>query len=103
MFGERLKKVRERKKLTQGEASKRMGIVRSTYANYENGKREPDNETLKKMAEFYEVSLDYLLGNDNNPLNNDQAKNDELMNILARLPQDKKELVIEVAKKFLTD
>lgn len=103
MKSERLRLLREKRGLSQVEAAKRMGIVRTTYSNYEAGNREPDNDTLRKIAEFFEVSTDYLLGNDSNPLNNDQAKNDELMDILARLPQDKKELVIEVAKKFLKD
>lgn len=101
---ERLRSLREKRGISQGEAAKRMGLVRTTYSNYEAGNREPDNETLKRFAEFFEVSTDYLLGNDtikNN--NNDQAKNDELLDILSRLPQDKKRLVIEVAKSYLGD
>ncbi len=36
----------------------------STYANYEYGRREPDVETMKKLAKLYNVTVDYLVGND---------------------------------------
>lgn len=63
----RLRSLREKKRLTQEEAAKRIGIARPTYANYEAGNREPDIETLIKIAEFYKVSLDYLVGRTDNP------------------------------------
>ena len=61
----RLRSLRERKKISQGEAAKRMGIVRTTYSNYEAGNREPDNYTLKVLSDFYGVTTDYLLGTSN--------------------------------------
>ncbi|EEK78227.1 Transcriptional regulator, XRE [Bacillus cereus R309803] len=42
--------------------AKQLGIARTTYAMYEQGKREPDYNTLIKLATFFEVSIDYLLG-----------------------------------------
>jgi len=54
--------LREKRGLSQVEAAKRMGIVRTTYSNYEAGNREPDIDTIKKFADFFEVSIDYLLG-----------------------------------------
>lgn len=41
-----------------------MGVSESCISQYENGKREPDNNTLIKLADFFEVSVDYLLGAD---------------------------------------
>ena len=38
-----------------------LEITRQAYSNYENGNRAPDNETLLKLAEFFEVTVDYLL------------------------------------------
>lgn len=95
---ERLRALREKKGLTQSEAAKKMGIVRSTYSNYEAGNREPDNDTLKKFAEFYEVSIDYLLGN----ITNDQAMND-VIEAYDRLPQHKKKLVDDMIKALLDE
>lgn len=65
MFGERLKTLRNEKKLRQEDVAKKIGIARTTYAMYEQEKREPDNDTLQKLANFYEVSVDFLLGRTN--------------------------------------
>ncbi|WP_339314693.1 helix-turn-helix transcriptional regulator [Paenibacillus sp. FSL M7-0896] len=62
MLSERLSLLRKEKKLTQKELSQKLKMARTTYSGYENGSREPDNETLNKFAEFYNVSTDYLLG-----------------------------------------
>lgn len=61
---ERLKILRKEKKVTQGEIAKFLGIARTTYANYEQGTRQVDNKTLNKLADFFNVSTDYLLGRD---------------------------------------
>lgn len=61
-YGERLKKLRESKKLSQQQLAEKLNINRSTYARYELGQTQPDFETLEKLADFFEVSTDYLLG-----------------------------------------
>lgn len=65
MIGGRLSKLRKEKKMTQEEISKKLGIPRSTYSNYESGKREPDFNTAELIAEFLDVSIDYLIGRTN--------------------------------------
>lgn len=62
MFANTLKELRKKENLTQGQLSAKLGISRDTLANYEIGRREPDFETLKKIAKYFEVSTDYLLG-----------------------------------------
>lgn len=62
MFGTRLHTLRKERKLRQEDMAKQLGIARTTYAMYEQGKREPDYNTLIKLATFFEVSIDYLLG-----------------------------------------
>lgn len=61
-FTTRLKKLRKEKNLFQSEVAEEIGIASSSYSNYEQGTRSPDNETLIKLAKFFEVSIDYLLG-----------------------------------------
>ena len=61
---ETLLKLRKSKGATQKELADFLGISRQAYANYENGNREPDNNTLLKLASYFNVSVDYLLGND---------------------------------------
>ncbi|ADV95522.1 HTH-type transcriptional regulator Xre [Bacillus subtilis] len=65
-FSIRLKKLRDGKKMNQQEVADNLGIARTTYASYEQGKREPDHETLVKIANFFEVTVDYLLGHQPN-------------------------------------
>ena len=61
-FNERLRFLREQRGLSQAEVARRLNIHRITYGQYEQGKRHPDFATLIRIANFYEVSLDYLLG-----------------------------------------
>jgi len=63
MLSNKLKQLRNTTKLTQSEFAKKIDVARTTYAMYEQGHREPDYETLKKIAKFHEVTIDYLLGN----------------------------------------
>lgn len=62
MFGKRLSALRKQKGLSQYELADRLGYSRGQIANYEQGKREPDYETLRKIADFFDVTTDYLLG-----------------------------------------
>jgi transcriptional regulator with XRE-family HTH domain len=62
-LGEKLTALRERKGWTKTFVAKKLGIkTLSTYANYEYGIREPDMETLGRIADIYDISLDELLG-----------------------------------------
>nr|WP_025908623.1 helix-turn-helix transcriptional regulator [Priestia flexa] len=67
MFGKRLATLRKEKGISQYEFADRIGFSRGQVANYEQGKREPDYETLQKIADFFNVSTDYLLGRTDNP------------------------------------
>lgn len=61
-YGDIFKALRTEKKLSQQELADQMQINRSTYARYETSQTQPDFETLAKLARFYDVSIDYLLG-----------------------------------------
>jgi len=58
----RLKELREAKKLNMREVAKKLNIPYTTYVNYEKGLREPNSEMLILLANFYGVTLDYLIG-----------------------------------------
>lgn len=64
---ERLKELRKALKQTQNDVANYLGITVSAYGNYELGQREPDNATLAKLADYFDVSVDYLLGRDEQP------------------------------------
>lgn len=60
----RLKELRSIKGLKQIEIASILGVDQSTYTNWETGKRVPKIDTLIKIADFYDVELDYLFGRD---------------------------------------
>jgi len=67
MFEERLKNARKAKNITQKDISTSLKIDRSTYAGYETGKGKPSFEKLNELADYLDVSVDYLLGRTDDP------------------------------------
>ena len=61
MLSEQLKKIRKAHGITQQQIADYLGITQSAYAYYETGRNEPDIETLKKLAEYYQTSIDFLV------------------------------------------
>jgi len=62
-FGNRLKLLRQEKGMTQAQVAASFNLAESTVSLYELGRRTPDYEMLLKFAKFFNVSVDYLLGN----------------------------------------
>jgi transcriptional regulator with XRE-family HTH domain len=60
----KIKDLREKKHLKQEDLAKKIGVSRLMFGKYERGKAAPSAETLQKMAQVLEVSVDYLLSND---------------------------------------
>ena len=61
LLSTRLKKLREDRELMQKEVASYLNITTSAYGFYEQGKRSPTPEILSKLADFFNVSVDYLL------------------------------------------
>lgn len=75
MNGQRLRELRKAKKLTQYDLSQYLNSVKSSISMYENGINQPDNEALIKLAELFQVSVDYLLGRTDIPHQVDVLQN----------------------------
>ncbi|MBD5133335.1 MAG: helix-turn-helix transcriptional regulator [Clostridiales bacterium] len=65
-LAERLRELRKEKNLRQEHLAVALDIGMSTYCRYEQGKREPTASLLVQMADYYDVSVDYLLGRTDN-------------------------------------
>lgn len=65
ILAKRLKEARENAGLKQIDAAKKLGISNGTLSGYERNYRDPDTDILNRMAELYNVSIDYLLGRTN--------------------------------------
>ena len=62
IFATRLRELRNEKTMTLKQVSSELNMPLMTYANYEQGKRQPSLETLSLLCDFYDVSADYLIG-----------------------------------------
>lgn len=63
----RLITLREDRKLSQTEVARAIGMSRSGFSMYELGEREPDMDTVRKLADYFNVTTDYLLGRTDDP------------------------------------
>ena len=82
MFAKRIKDLREKNNLQQKDLAKELGVLDATISMWENGKRIPYSDMLIKIANYFGVSTDYLLGN---------------------IPKKSKEEEIEVLKQLLIE
>lgn len=67
-YYQRLKDLREDRDLTQAELVRILKMHKTTYTNYEQGKREPPFELIIKLARLYDVSIDYIAGLTDTPI-----------------------------------
>ena len=65
-FPEILKKLRSQDEINQSQLAQAIGVSRSAVGMYESGKREPDFETMEAIADYFNVTMDYLLGKTTN-------------------------------------
>ncbi len=69
-----LKKLRLERKLSQQKLAEQFGITQQAIYNYENGITEPDIYMLKRMADFFHTSIDYLVGRIEDPASYDEQR-----------------------------
>jgi transcriptional regulator with XRE-family HTH domain len=84
-MGDRLRKLRLKKNISQEEVARQIGITRSAYSHYEINNRQPVYETLIKLAVFFEVSLDYVIGGTTGK--SDKSYNPDTVEIIRLLDQ----------------
>ena len=66
-FNEHLKLIRKSKNVTQRDVAAAIGITERNYQSYESGAKKPGFDSLIALADFFDVSLDYLVGRSDNP------------------------------------
>jgi transcriptional regulator with XRE-family HTH domain len=62
MIGTQLRHLRKARKMTQKQLAEKLNVAKSTISQYENNVNEPDLKTVVKLAELFDVTVDYLLG-----------------------------------------
>ena len=70
----RIRDLREDRDMRQSDLAAAVGIDQRTISNYETGKTNPDSDALIKLAEFFGVTIDYLVGRSNYNISTDQER-----------------------------
>ena len=99
----RIAELRKRNKVSQAKLGKLVGAAQNTVSQWENGLREPDTDTLHALADFFNVTIDYLLGRDSEQKNNPDAAgtgDDEIYSILSELTPENQEKLLELARMY---
>lgn len=98
-FGDNLRTLIEERNMTQKDLAKQLNIAPSTVGSYVQNTREPDFSTLKRIADFFDVSIDYLL---DHPCGNiSEIQETELIRVFRSLSEEQKSICIEQCKVFL--
>ena len=78
IFPERLKALRKERDQRQEDMAKLLNVLRSTYGEYERGKIVPPFDKIKILADYFGVSVDYLMGNTNFKTHEERHEQDPL-------------------------
>lgn len=98
-LGEILKELLEQHNMTQRQLAKELNITPSALGNYIQNIREPDYNTLIRIADYFRVTTDFLL---NRPVSTELTHNEELLlHIFRSLSNDQKEFYLEQGKIFI--
>ena len=106
MDGKILKALRQERNATQQDVAAFLNLSYQAYAGYENGRRKPDPEILCKLADFFQCSVDYLLGREKTnqfipSLIDTPTKTlneTELLEAFRSLDEDEQQAIIQTAK-----
>ena len=93
----RLAELRKSRNLSQKELAQKLTSSQNTISNWETGKREPDFETTIMLADYFDVTTDYLLGNEqkNKPVTERDKLTSENIDLFEQLPTDKKQQALD--------
>jgi transcriptional regulator with XRE-family HTH domain len=103
--------MREKRGLTQEDLSNKLGISRASLSHYETNRRQPDYETLRNIANLFDISTDYLLGRTDDPhiemdqdirefVDSLELADEKILEKFA-LTVDGRTLTLEEAKRFI--
>ena len=91
-FAKRIKELRIDNKITQGELADKLGITPTGVSYWESGKSIPNYDTLKKLSLLFNVSIDYLTGNEKEKTN----ESDILFRKIGKVSDKKKALLMDI-------
>lgn len=103
-FKTRIKELREKNSLSMQDLADKIGVNKSRVGMWENNGSVPRMDALKKISEFFNVSIDYLLGNDDtSALSNENVKLNSLQRNLGKLNEKDLEKAEKMLKAVFVD
>lgn len=100
ILGDNLRLLRENKRLSQTELAKTLKISNKSLSVYERAVAEPDIDTLILFANFFDISIDNLVGR-KIPVNEPAPEDRELINTIKELKPEDKQILKDLAKSFI--
>lgn len=106
MDGSRLRMLRKERNLTQKELGKAIHVSKVSISGYENGERTPDTDNLRRLADFFDVTTDYLLGKSDHPKLTEKEQREvyketeEIIDLMESLPEEKRRTALEIIKAY---
>ncbi|HBH3034000.1 helix-turn-helix transcriptional regulator [Clostridioides sp. ZZV13-5731] len=88
--------------LSREELSNKINISYSALSKYETNNRFPDKVTLNKIADFFDVSTDYLLGRNKNISNEEDEEVKELVDIIYKLDKEDRDAVLKILDSLIS-
>ncbi|EGT3735772.1 XRE family transcriptional regulator [Clostridioides difficile] len=88
--------------LSREELSNKINISYSALSKYETNNRFPDKVTLNKIADFFDVSTDYLLGRNKNISNEEDKEVKELVDIIYKLDKEDRDAVLKILDSLIS-
>ncbi|MGU3355424.1 helix-turn-helix domain-containing protein [Bacillus wiedmannii] len=107
MIGEKIKELRKNSKITQEQLGNAIGVSKMAISYFEKGKKAPGRETLEKIADYFNVTTDYLLGRSEDPeLNEEENKTvteegKNIMTLIESLPEDERKKAWEQLEMYV--
>ncbi|MFW6047183.1 MAG: helix-turn-helix domain-containing protein [Candidatus Woesearchaeota archaeon] len=102
-FANRLRKLRNEYNLTQTELANKFNSSKTTFSNYENGHRKPGLELVSELADYFDVTIDYLLGKtDHRSLSIVNDFTDELQKLMKKHDLDYIKVIDEAKRNGVT-
>jgi transcriptional regulator with XRE-family HTH domain len=103
-MGERLRELRLNRNISQEEVARHIGITRSAYSHYEINNRQPVYETLIKLAVYFDVSLDFIIGGTasrHKTETSDTQDTREIMHLLQHMDQEQRKKSIRLMSDLI--
>jgi transcriptional regulator with XRE-family HTH domain len=97
-LGDKIRMLREFEEAKQKDKAKQFNVRPNTWSQYESNARTPSIETLKKIAEYYNVSTDYLLGVTDETYNPYEKEFKELISVFSRMTAEEKNKLLSWLK-----